>query len=320
MVLPRLKRLKKLNLSKQLSLILSVILIGGLAIGAPSVAILMNSKAENQISLQAQILLATTSAVRDYTNSQIRPYLSKNLENEFLPQTIPAYSAREVFENFRADRSWQDYYYKEATLNPTNLRDLADRFETKIVNRFRQEKSLEKLRGFREVDSGKLFYIAKPLAVTKPSCLECHGTPEAAPKSAIELYGTENGFGWKLNEIVAARIVYVPANKVFEKARKSFIRVMSIIIVMFVSTILTLNWWLNRSIVSPLNDMTRTAEAISKGDIEVKFKQNSQDEVGRLAKAFSLMRITLKITTNTIEELHKKLNRLDTFLEKINSD
>ena len=66
--------------------------------------------------------------------------------------------------------------------------------------------------------------------------------------------------------------------------------------------------------------MTRTAEAISKGNIEVKFKQNSQDEVGRLAKAFSLMRITLKITTNTIEELHKKLNRLDTFLEKINSD
>lgn len=317
MRLPWLKKLKYLNLSKQLSLILTVIFVGGVALSASSIAAIVNAKAQNEISLQAQILLETTSALRDYTNTQITPYLEKNSQGLFLPQTIPSYSAREVFEKFRANQSRSDYFYKEATLNPTNLRDKADRFETDLVERFRRETNTKNLMGFRSIAMNKLFYIAQPLAITKSSCLQCHSTPEAAPIGMIDRYGRDNGFGWKLNEIVAARIIYVPANKVLQIARQSFIKVTSIIVAIFVITIFIVNWWLNRYIVRPLNRMSQTAEAVSQGNIEAEFEENSQDEVsrhdevGRLAKAFTLMQISLKISINKLEEFGAKLRRLD---------
>ncbi|MDJ0534938.1 MAG: DUF3365 domain-containing protein [Xenococcaceae cyanobacterium MO_207.B15] len=317
MRLPWLEKLKYLNLRKQLSLILTIIFVGGIALSASIIAAMMNVKAQNEISLQAQILLETTDAVRDYTNNQITPYLQQDSQGLFLPQTIPSYSAREVFEKFRGNQDRKDYFYKEATLNPTNLRDKADSFETDLINQFRRETSTENLIGFRSIADNKLFYIARPLAITDSSCLQCHSTPEAAPKSMIERYGKDNGFGWKLNEIVTARIIYVPANKVLQTASQSSIRAISVIVAIFAITIFILNWWLNRYIVRPLNRMSKTAEAVSQGHIEAEFEENSQDEVrrydevGRLAKAFGLMQTSLKISINKLEEFAAKLRNLD---------
>ena len=42
------------------------------------------------------------------------------------------------------------------------------------------------------------------------SCLTCHSTPDKAPPEMIKLYGTANGFGWKLDEIIGAQVVSVP--------------------------------------------------------------------------------------------------------------
>jgi hypothetical protein len=47
-----------------------------------------------------------------------------------------AYGATEELNLLRA--KFPDYAYKEATLNPTNLRDRAPEWEADIVNRFRQ--------------------------------------------------------------------------------------------------------------------------------------------------------------------------------------
>ena len=116
-----------------------------------------------------------------------------------------------MFEKLRTDDAYREFSYKEATLNPTNLRDKADSFEQEIVGRFRKEINLKELRGFRSLPKGDLFYIARPLAISKASCLECHSVPEAAPKSMIQRYGSDNGFGWKLNDIVGTQIISVPA-------------------------------------------------------------------------------------------------------------
>ncbi|MDJ0682429.1 MAG: DUF3365 domain-containing protein [Xenococcaceae cyanobacterium MO_167.B52] len=312
-----LQKLKYLNLSKQLVLILSVIFVVGIGISAYSIANMMNIKAQNEISLQAQILLETTGALRDYTNNQITPNLQRNSQEIFLPQTVPSYSAREVFEKFRENPSRKDFFYKEATLNPTNLRDKADPFETELIDSFRQERNIKKLAGFRSIANNKLFYIAQPLEITQPSCLQCHGKPELAPKSMIDRYGEDNGFGWKLNEIFTARIIYVPANKVLYTARRSFIKAMSSVVAIFAVTLFIVNWWLNRYIVRPLNRMSKTAEAVSQGQIQAEFEASSQneigryDEVGRLAKAFTLMQTSLKISINKLEEFASRLRNLD---------
>jgi HAMP domain-containing protein len=294
--------LKKFKLGKRFTILLLLVFASGVVISGAALATVLNHNAEDEISSKAHILIGTMSSVRDYTSTQIRPELTDKLEAEFLPQVVPAYSAREVFEKLRADKAYREFFYKEATLNPTNLRDKADNFETTIVERFRTETNLKELRGFRSLPGGDFLYIARPLAVSKPSCLECHTTPDVAPKSMIERYGTANGFGWKLNEIIGAQIISVPARTVLQSARQSFVLIMGIVVGVFAAAILMVNFWLKRYVVRPLNRMVQVAEAVSTGDTDAEFERVSNDEVGSIAEAFTRMKTSLTIAMKRLEK------------------
>ena len=214
---------KNWKLRKKFTAILLGILILGLSVVAIAMGLILKTDTQNQITSQALILMETMNSVREYTNSQVKPELIERTEVEFLPETIPAYSAREVFETFRRNNSeYRKFFYKEATLNPTAPRDRADPFERKVVERFISDPNLKEIADFRTVAGGKLFFIARPIQIKKESCLECHSTPEKAPPSLLVRYGTENGFGWQLGEIVGAQIISVPAQEVEKQAKQSF--------------------------------------------------------------------------------------------------
>ncbi len=294
--------LNNLKLGKKFTILLFLVFLGGIAISGSALAAILNYNAQNQITSEAEILFKTMNSVRNYTNTQVLPALAGQLKTEFLPQSVPAYSAREVFENLRTDKDLSEYFYKEATLNPTNLRDKADRFETEIVESFRYNPNGKDLRGFRSSPGGELFYIARPIPITEASCLECHSTPDRAPKSMIERYGTANGFGWELNEIVGAQIIYVPASQIFQIARQSFVLVIGIVVVIFAAAIFLVNLWLKGYVILPINRMTKVAQQVSTGDMEAEFEQQSNDEVGSLAKAFTRMKRSLAIALKSLEQ------------------
>ena len=87
--------------------------------------------AETQVIQNARIMMETALAMRGYTVSQVRPLLAPLMESEFLPQSVPAYSATEIFNSLRENHP--QYTYKEATLNPTNPRNRAVDWETDLV-------------------------------------------------------------------------------------------------------------------------------------------------------------------------------------------
>ncbi len=300
---------RNLKLGKKFTILLLLVFLGGIALSGAVFAAILNYNAQNQITSEALILFKTMNSIRDYTDTQVNPELAERLETEFLPQSIPAYSAREVFEKLRTDKDLSEYFYKEATLNPSNLRDKADRFETEIVERFRENQNVKKLSGFRSVPSGELFYIARPLAVNQPRCLECHSTPDIAPKSMIERYGASNGFGWKLNEIVGAQIISIPASKVFQSVRQSFVAIVGIIVAVFAVAIFLVNFSLNRYVILPLNRMTQVAEAVSTGDMKAEFEQKSNDEVGSLAQAFTRMKTSLALAMKRLDRYSAERRR-----------
>ncbi|MEH2327074.1 MAG: DUF3365 domain-containing protein [Nostoc sp.] len=293
--------LKNLKLKQKFTILLLVILTFGLSLTGFALSSLLKENAKQDISSTGLMLMQTMSSVRKYTNTQVNPELADKLETEFLPQSVPAYSAREVFEILRKTPDYRDFFYKEATLNPTNLRDKADGFETEIVERFRSKSDLKEVSGFRSIPGGDIFYIARPLPISEQSCLKCHSVPEAAPPSMINLYGTANGFGWKLNEIVGAQIITVPANNVINKAHQSSLLIILIVSTIFIATILLVNFFLNRQVVMPLKRMTRIAEEVSTGHMEVEFEQMSNDEIGNLAKAFKRMQLSLEMAMKRIK-------------------
>ena len=98
-----------------------------------------------------------------------------------------------------------------SALNPTNPRDRTVDWEADVVNIFRNDPARTELTGHRETPDGDSLYFCAPIRVDDASCLTCHSTPETAPADMVKIYGSANGFGWKLNDVIGAQIVSIPA-------------------------------------------------------------------------------------------------------------
>jgi HAMP domain-containing protein len=298
--------LHNLKLGTKFNILLVTVFLIGLLISGTALAAILNRSAENQVTTKALILIQTMNSVRNYTSTKVNPLLKDRLktEPEFLRETVPGYSAREVFENVRSNKDYSDFFYKEATLNPTNLRDKADDFETELVQRFRNDPNLKdkEITGFRAFPGGNLYYIARPIEIKNPTCLQCHDTPEAAPKSLLTTYGRENGFGWKLNEIVGAQIISVPASEVVNTTRQSLLLVMGTVGGIFAVTILLINLMLRQAVINPLNRMVMVAHDVSVGKLDSEFQQTSHDEIGLLASAFNRMKLSLSMAMEMLNK------------------
>ena len=218
--------------------LISLLTIGFLVSGAASYYLLLNS-ARSEILSRGQILMDAALAARNYTVKEIRPLLKERGKDEFLPQTVPAYGATQIFRDINAKHP--EYYYKEATLNPTNPRDLAVSWEKEIIDEFiANEEDVTKI-GERETLTGKSLYIARPIRIKKAGCLVCHSTPDAAPQTMIELYGSKNGFDWKLDEVVGAQVVVVPLTEAIQGAQKTSLIFMGLLLVIFIFIVIAAN-------------------------------------------------------------------------------
>ncbi|HEY9825553.1 MAG TPA: DUF3365 domain-containing protein [Stenomitos sp.] len=255
----------KHRLGTQFTVLLALVFAGGMLLSGIALSSTLQKEAEEDITLRAELLMQTMDAVRDYTSQHIEPLLASQLTPTapFTPESVPAYSAREVFEQFRDHPDYRNFFYKEATLNPTNPRDRADDFEADFIRQFQQNPQRNQLYGYRTVNGRKLFYIAQPLAVQQQSCLRCHSQPALAPQSLIARYGSTGGFGWHLNDIVAAQTVYVPADEVFDHGRQSFILVMGIFSVVFALAVGLINRLLRQRVIRPLNLLTKLASTFA---------------------------------------------------------
>lgn len=295
---------KNLKLNSKFNIIMFSVFFGAVILSSVAFSAILSRNAEYEVTSKATMLLQTMLSVRQYTLTQVNPELAPRLEteSEFLPQTVPGYSAREIFEGLRTNPEYTDFFYKEATLNPTNLRDKADVFEAELVQRFRNNSATKELTGYRPSAAGDLFYIARPIVISKESCIRCHNTPAEAPKSQLASYGSANGFGWKLNEIVGAQMISVPASDVINNSRRAFFLFMGVVSTAFALVILVINLLLRKTVIQPLNRITKVASEVSLGNMEAEFEQVSNDEIGKLAAAFNRMKTSLVMTLDMLKE------------------
>jgi HAMP domain-containing protein len=263
----------------------------------------LEKDARDQVIQQARLMMESASSMRHYTSTEIKPLLDTPATRRmtFYPQTIPAYSATQTFNALRRS-GYPDYVYKEATLNPTNLRDRAVDWETDIINTFRNFPDRTEMIGERETPSGPTLFLAHPIRAPEP-CLECHSIPKAAPPSMIRIYGTANGFGWKPNEIIGAQIVSVPMALAVSIARQGFRTLMFYLIGVALLTIIVLDLALVFTVVRPVSKLSRMADEISKGNMDIpELTVRGKDEIAALASAFNRMYISLAKAIRLLQE------------------
>ena len=296
-----------MKIGTKVTLSLIFVFLIGILISGLALSNVLDNKAKREIDSKAEALMAMNNSIRTYTNDRVQPLLLPKLltQEEFIPEAIPTYAVRETFEYFRKSPDFANFFYKDAALNPMNLRDKADNFETKIVNKFRQDPNTTSMSGFRTMSGVKLYYTAKPFQIKNESCLRCHTTLDKAPKSQLNTYGKENGYGWKLNEIVAAQIVYVPAERILSNARSSSILVISIVAMIFAAVIVVMNLLLKRTVLQRIRKIATVAEQVSIGNMDASFGRQNKDEFGDLAEAFNRMRYSLEIAMNMLNKKNK---------------
>ena len=77
---------------------------------------------------------------RAHTIDEIKPLPADRLGEEFLPQSVPSYAATREFRQLR--QTHPEYWYEEATPNPTNSGNRSTEWETDISQWFRNDAAL----------------------------------------------------------------------------------------------------------------------------------------------------------------------------------
>jgi protein-histidine pros-kinase len=289
-----------MGLKGKFNVVMLVAFVVGLALAAGLSWHITHDNARREVLQEANIMMAMASAIRDYTNNEIEPLLADQIKTRFLPHTVPSWAAQ---TNLRAlAKQFPDYSYKEPALNPTNPADKATDWESDIIGEFNHNPSLAEFTTTRDTATGPILNFSRPIRITDKACLTCHSTPSAAPASMIDLYGSSNGFGWKLGDVIGAQVVSVPMSVALDRANQAFKVNLIVLIAVFAVTILLMNLLLHYVIVKPIRRMSAIASEVSLGKMDApEFEERGKDEIASLAGSFNRMRRSLANAMKLLE-------------------
>src|ERR1700722_16056847 len=105
-----------MKLALKFNLVFAAVFVLGLLAAGTVSRRLLQKNARDEVVDNARLIMESALASRAYTSDQVAPLLRKLPDDEFLPQTVPAFGATEQFNTLHA--KFPDFAYKEATLNP----------------------------------------------------------------------------------------------------------------------------------------------------------------------------------------------------------
>jgi HAMP domain-containing protein len=110
----------------------------------------------------------------------------------------------------------------------------------------------------------------------------------------IDKYGTANGFGWQMNEVIGAQVVSVPMALPLQRASQSFNLFIGSLVGVFFVVGIVLNVMIWLVVVRPVTQLSELADRVSQGDLSADdFNTRSRDEIGTLAASFARMRASV---------------------------
>lgn len=288
-----------MGLKAKFNTVMAVAFLAGLGLAAALSYALVRENAQREVLQDARIILENARAIRTYTSAEIEPLLAEQTAVRFLPHTVPSWAAQ---TNFKRSQAFRDYGYKEAALNPTNPADRATDWEADIIGTFQRNPDMAELVSQRDTPVGPMLNLSQPFRLTDKACLACHSVPQAAPASMIDLYGSANGFGWKLGDTIGAQVVSVPMSVALGKANRLFLLFLAGLAAVFAVVMVVLNVLLHYIIVKPVRRISQMAGAVSLGALDTpEYEVRGRDEIASLATSFNRMRRSLVNAMSMLE-------------------
>ncbi len=284
---------QSLGLRAKFNIAILVAFAIGFAIAAVVLQRMFIADARDVVMQNARIMMTAANAIRKYTADDLVPLLPMQANGKFVAETVPAFAAQTNFKDVQAE--FAGYTYREPALNPTNLNDRPQDWEADIIRGFREDASNKEMVVERNTPLGPTLNLARPVTITDQACLICHDTPGVAPASLIQTYGSNNGFGWKLNETVGAQFVSVPMAVPLKAAHEAYVAFLGTLVGIFAVIFAILNLLLHYVVIVPVRKVSAAADAVSLGEENVEvYVKPGKDEISSLSVAFNRMRESLK--------------------------
>ncbi|PZP28720.1 MAG: hypothetical protein DI603_18755 [Roseateles depolymerans] len=214
-------------------------------------------QAHEEIKQKADLLLETAMSLRTFTAEELTPVLNRLNPSDFHAAQVPSFVAQTTLKRLRT--KFPDYRYRESALDPTNLDDRASDWEVGLLRSFRADPERKELSGETGEGQARHFYVARPIRMQSPACLQCHSTPAAAPAAMLAKYGSGHGFGWQLGDVVAMQLVEVPTAPARARAWNSVLVTVGSLSCVFVLSAAVFLLLLRRHVTHPLEALTRSA-------------------------------------------------------------
>ena len=286
-----------MSLTRKINLLLIPALLLLTAAVYFAVRTIADRTAFEETEMTARLMMSAAQATFDYTVEQVKPSLEAKYD--FLAQSVSSYAATETIGRMQAQ--FPDYRYHVAAINPTNKRDQADPWETQALQTLARDVDAGEIVTVRELPKGRYAFIATPIRITNDACLTCHSSPDAAPRTLLDTYGRDNGFGWKLNEVVAVQVVSVPVAVAQHRADALLRQVMTMLALAFLLVFVVVNVALQVIVARRMRRLALAAGRISQGDVDAESIQvGGADELSQLAKAFERMRVSLSLAMKSL--------------------
>ncbi|MDR1135167.1 MAG: cell wall metabolism sensor histidine kinase WalK [Clostridiales Family XIII bacterium] len=114
----------------------------------------------------------------------------------------------------------------------------------------------------------------------------------------------------EINGVLYFRVDMTSVRETLNESQFMFVRAMIIALAITV----VLGFFIARSITVPINDVTEKAEKMAQGDFSQEVSVKSDDEIGRFAEMFNLLRIELG---RTVSEISNEKNKLEAILKNM---
>jgi hypothetical protein len=271
---------------------LLLVFVIALFAGGGGFYLLLKNDAMDNAEGEARTLLSSAMAIRTYTTQHILPNFSKMHDAVFHEETVPAFAAQTVFRSVSAGD--HAYTYREAALNPTSVSDRAGPFEVELIRQFRTDAGLKEVRGILDQGGQRLFYLARPIQIKDPKCIICHDTPARAPKPMLAKYGPNNGFGWKVGDIVGVQLLTVPVTQQFRSTLELVGVLMGGLALIFAVAYFALTAAMEATVASPLDRLAEAADQASRSTTETPaLPASGARELRVLGEAIQRLRVSL---------------------------
>lgn len=274
------------SISRRFNLSILGVYLVSMLISAPSIYFYTRYEVYEQANVQLGLLVDVVKSIKGYVSKDLRPYfLEEGLFHNAGLSGIVAVSR--VAQNLKDAQ--QSYSIRNVSDNPLNPKNSPQALERDLLYRFRSDGELGEVRVEGVIDGQRMLVRSVPIT-SKQGCLRCHGAPDSVPVEVIAEYGRSSGFNYRVGDVVGLELVGVPIANIDALAMQRSLIAVGLLTLLFALVFVAINLLVKRYLISPLLQITETAQAVAKGHLDQPLTLDRNDEIGDLARSVELLR------------------------------